>query len=55
MLVGLLAGTASALVMNTVPVGNPGNVPDTRYATPGYGSVGYVYNIGKYDEVTARH
>jgi len=35
-----------------VPVGNPGNAPDTRYATPGYGAVAYEYNIGKY-EVTA--
>jgi len=35
-----------------VPVGNPGNAADTRYATPGYGAVGYTYNIGKY-EVTA--
>jgi formylglycine-generating enzyme required for sulfatase activity len=33
-------------------VGNPGNAPDTRYATPGYGSVGYNYRIGT-DEVTA--
>jgi len=50
--IGLLAGTASALNMETVPVGNPGNAPDTRSAVPGYGSVGYAYNIGKH-EVTA--
>jgi len=52
--VGLsLAAVASAnVVIDTVPVGNPGNVADTRYATPGYGAVGYAYNIGKY-EVTA--
>ena len=48
-----LASAASAAVnIETVPVGNPGNAADTRYATPGYGSVGYAYNIGKY-EVTA--
>jgi len=36
-----------------VTVGNPGNVADTRYASPGYcGAVSYAYNIGKY-EVTA--
>jgi formylglycine-generating enzyme required for sulfatase activity len=35
-----------------VPVGNPGNAADTRYATPGFGAVSYTYNIGKY-EVTA--
>jgi len=33
-------------------VGNPGNVADTRYASPGYGAVAYTYNMGKY-EVTA--
>jgi sulfatase modifying factor 1 len=35
-----------------VTVGNPGNLADTRYASPGYGAVAYEYNIGKY-EVTA--
>jgi hypothetical protein len=35
-----------------VTVGNPGNVADTRYASPGYGAVAYSYNIGKF-EVTA--
>jgi formylglycine-generating enzyme required for sulfatase activity len=45
--------TARAAVnIETVTVGDPGNVADTRYDTPGYGSVGYTYNIGKY-EVTA--
>ena len=52
--VGLsLAVMVSANIgIDTVPVGNPGNVPDTRYTTPGYGAVAYTYNIGKY-EVTA--
>lgn len=50
--VGLLEGTALAVNIATVSVGNPGNAADTRYATTGYGSVGYAYNIGKY-EVTA--
>ena len=49
--VGLVTA-ASGMTMDTVPVGNPGNPPDTRYATPGYGSVAYNYRIGKY-EVTA--
>ncbi|MHB1036479.1 MAG: SUMF1/EgtB/PvdO family nonheme iron enzyme [Pirellulales bacterium] len=35
-----------------VTVGNPGNAPDPRHTTESYGSVGYEYNIGKY-EVTA--
>jgi len=47
-----LGGIAQAVTIDTVPVGDPGNAPDTRYATPGFGSVGYDYNIGKY-EVTA--
>jgi len=38
--------------LEMVPVGNPGNAADTRYATPGYGAVAYEYQIGKY-EVTA--
>ena len=49
----LVAGAAQAgITIETVPVGNPGNAADTRYETPGYGSVAYTYNIGKY-EVTA--
>jgi formylglycine-generating enzyme required for sulfatase activity len=40
------------VTIDTVQVGDVGNAADTRYETPGYGSVGYEYNIGKY-EVTA--
>jgi formylglycine-generating enzyme required for sulfatase activity len=39
-----------AVTIDLAPVGNPGNVVDSRYG--GYGSVNYTYNIGKY-EVTA--
>ncbi len=39
-------------LIGMVTVGNPENAPDTRYATPGFGGVDYVYNIGRY-EVTA--
>jgi len=49
-LVMLAAGAVQAIVINTVPVGNPGNATDTHGA--GYGAVAYTYNIGKY-EVTA--
>ena len=48
----LLSIICSAITINTAPVGDPGNAADTRYSSPGYGSVGYAYNIGKY-EVTA--
>lgn len=51
-LVGFVAGTALAVNIETVAVGNVGDAADTRYAAPGYGSVHYTYNIGKY-EVTA--
>jgi formylglycine-generating enzyme required for sulfatase activity len=49
--------TAQAVTIEMVKVGNPGNAPDTEIMsdgsrTSGYGSVGYVYQIGKY-EVTA--
>ncbi len=46
------AGVQAQVVMEMVTIGNPGNEPDTRYETPGYGGVDYVYEIGKY-EVTA--
>jgi formylglycine-generating enzyme len=56
--VGLLAGTALALNMETVPVGNPGNAADTQLmsdGTTGYGSVGYTYNIGKYEVTNGQY
>ena len=49
-IVAALVSTASAVDIETVPVGNPGNANDT-YGS-GYGGVTYEYNIGKY-EVTA--
>ncbi len=52
---GLLGNGASAIIIETVPVGDPGNRGDTQFmrdGTSGYGSVGYAYNTGTY-EVTA--
>ncbi len=46
---GSWTGLAS---LETVTVGNPGNAPDTRYVSPGHGSVGYAFEMGKY-EITA--
>jgi len=60
-LVALLAGTAVSanIVIDTVPVGNPGSAGELSGAGAGgfgsdriCGAVDYVYNIGKY-EVTA--
>jgi formylglycine-generating enzyme required for sulfatase activity len=49
----VFATAGSAISIETVPVGHPGNAGDRRYGRYGdYGSVGYSYNIGKY-EVTA--
>lgn len=53
----LLVGARLAgaqVVIQTVPVGNVGNAPDSYnpYGDGNFGSVGYAYNIGKYD-VTA--
>jgi len=45
-------GTASAsIVIQTVPVGNPGNAADTT----GYGAVAYSYNIGEYDVTSSQY
>lgn len=46
--VGLLATTAQAVTIETVPVGNAGNATDARYGGS-YGSVGYDYQIGDYE------
>ena len=48
----LWALSASAVTIDMVPVGNPGNAPDTRYIGNSVGDVDHVYQIGKY-EVTA--
>ncbi len=54
LLISALSG--QAVTIDMVTVGNPGNAPDTEVmftdGTTGYGSVDYVYQIGKY-EVTA--
>jgi formylglycine-generating enzyme required for sulfatase activity len=49
------AVVAQAVNIDLVPVGNPGNAGDTRYGTPGYGAVGYAYNMGKYEVTAAQY
>ena len=52
---GQWTGLAS---LQFVTVGNPGNVPDTTVmvdGTTGYGSVPYVYGMGKYDTTVAQY
>ncbi len=41
--------------LDTVPVGNAGNAPDTRYNPTGYGGVGYTYNVGKYEVTSGQY
>jgi sulfatase modifying factor 1 len=56
---GLLLGVPVAgVTMDWVPIGNPGNPADTQVmndGTTGYGSVPYVYQIGKYDVTIAQY
>jgi hypothetical protein len=54
-LVGLLTGKAEAVNIEMVPVGNPGNAADTRYDATGFGSVGYNYQIGKYEVTVGQY
>jgi formylglycine-generating enzyme required for sulfatase activity len=51
----LAAVAAQAITIDMVPVGNPGNLADTRYYSPGYGSVGYTYQIGKFEVTAAQY
>ncbi|NLE37894.1 MAG: formylglycine-generating enzyme family protein [Pirellulaceae bacterium] len=50
----LAVGTARAEMIDLVEIDNPDNAADTRYATPGYGAVDYVYQIGKYEVTNAQ-
>ncbi len=48
------AGGAQAdVVIDTVPVGDPGNVDDTHGG--GYGGVAETYNIGKYEVTNSQY
>ena len=51
-IVAALGSAGSAVMIDTVHVGNAGNIADIRYDASGYGAVAYEYDIGKY-EVTA--
>ncbi|MCH8136585.1 MAG: hypothetical protein IIB77_11455, partial [Proteobacteria bacterium] len=50
-----VANVQAEVVIETVTVGNPGNAPDARYETPGYGSVDYVYNIGTFEVTVGQY
>jgi len=57
-LIGLVAGTAVAVNIETVPVGNPGNSAATSSHSgnpAGQGSVGDTYNIGKYEVTSGQY
>ena len=51
-LLAVFAATCKAVTIATVPVGDPGNLPDTQLmndGTTGYGAVPYNYRIGTFD------
>jgi sulfatase modifying factor 1 len=47
--------SASAITVDTVPVGNPGNFADTRYNSGGLGSVAYDFRMGKTEVTNAQY
>ena len=52
------AFTSQAINIETVPVGDVGNTADTRVMnddSTGYGSVGYAYNIGKFETTAGQY
>jgi len=51
----LFAASATAITLDFVTVGAPGNEPDARTGYGGYGKVDYVYQIGKYEVTTAQY
>jgi len=53
-LVGV-SGASAGVVISTVPVGNAGNAPDTRYAVPAVGGVDYAYSIGTYEVTSGQY
>ena len=50
-----VSGVQAGVAMEWVTIGDPGNVADTRYETPGYGGVDCVYNIGRHEVTNAQH
>jgi formylglycine-generating enzyme required for sulfatase activity len=49
LLVAILGNTANAVSIDLVPVGNPGNGPNTQYKQTTDGAVDYGYSIGKFE------
>ncbi|MBN2445912.1 MAG: SUMF1/EgtB/PvdO family nonheme iron enzyme [Phycisphaerae bacterium] len=56
-LIGLVFSVplSADVVIETAPIGDAGNLPDTRYETPGYGGVDYEYRIGKYEVTNSQY
>jgi formylglycine-generating enzyme len=58
LIVACLAPSTSAVTIDTVPIGNPGNAPDARYLNrtqPNLGSVAKSFNIGKTEVTNAQY
>jgi hypothetical protein len=52
---GMLAASAKALTIETVPVGDPGNPFDSSHSRGQFGAVDYAYNIGKYEVTSGQY
>ena len=55
LLATVVADPAPAVTIDLISVGNTGNAADTRYDPLGYGSVGYGFQIGKYEISTGQY
>src|SRR5436190_1925357 len=47
--------SATAVTIETVPIGNIGNAPDQDYGSGRYGAVGYPYRIGTYEVTNSQY
>src|SRR5689334_10076875 len=51
----VLGPYAPAITIDTVPVGDPGNLPFTTDPANTFGGVSYEYNIGKYEVTVGQY
>lgn len=51
----VFAELACALTIDSVPIGNPGNPPDTRYDATGVGSVPYAFRMARTELTNAQY
>ena len=49
------APASANITIDFVPVGNPGNAPDSITPNPGYGAVNYTFQMAKYEVTNAQY